>query len=176
MMKKGHETFMDEKPPYDGHKKNVINKTHNFVGIGYYITSGQFRYYEEFIDRKFGFENIPDRVSTGEQFDITVTTPEGSYLYYAVVYRDNFPKPMTASEISRIGSYNDFGDDQYLTMAAWDLAAFRKGNKYRIPLKFDREGLYYIQLYEDKKEITGGGSVSTSGKTPYSGIVIRAEN
>ena len=37
MMKSGHEKFMAEKAPADGHKVNVIDKAHNFVGIGFYL-------------------------------------------------------------------------------------------------------------------------------------------
>ena len=68
MMKAGHEKFMAERAPADGHKVNVIDKSHNYVGIGFYISGKQFRYYEEFIDRYLEFENIPAEVKAGEQF------------------------------------------------------------------------------------------------------------
>ncbi len=54
-MNSAHQQFMNEQAPYDGHKKNCINKFHNFVGIGHYLTENQFRYYEEFIDRYLDF-------------------------------------------------------------------------------------------------------------------------
>jgi len=173
MMKAGHGTFMAEKPPYDGHKKNITDKSHNFVGIGYYLSGNQFRYYEEFIDRYFEFENIPSVERIDEQFTITVKTSGANYLYYLVAYREDFPQPMTPSQISKQGSYADFTEEQYMRIPAWDLASFRNGSVYKIPLKFSKEGLYYIQIYSDKKEITGSGSVNTAGKTPYSGIVIK---
>ena len=172
MMNKGHSTFMAEKPPYDGHLKNVINKSHNFVGIGYYLSDRQFRYYEEFVDRKFEFENIPTAVKPGVPFSITVRTSGDTYLYYLVAYREEFPVPMKPEAISRKGSYPDFTEEQYIRIPAWDLAKMRSGSAYTIPLKFSDPGLYYIQIYEDKKEISGHGSVNTAGKTPFSGIVI----
>ena len=67
------------KPPYDGHKKNITDKSHNFVGIGYYLSGKQFRYYEEFIDRYFEFENIPSEVRVDEPFHITVKTKGESF-------------------------------------------------------------------------------------------------
>ena len=174
MMSKGHGIFMAEKSPYDGHKKNIINKSHNFVGIGYFISDRQFRYYEEFVDRKFGFGEIPSEVGINQSFTINVKVPEKSYLYYLVIYREDLPAPMKASEINKRGSYEDFTGEQYSGIPAWELAASRKGSEYTIPLKFSRKGLYYIQIFEDKKEITGPGSLNTAGKTSYSGIVIRA--
>jgi uncharacterized protein YkwD len=175
MMKTGHGTFMAEKPPYDGHKKNITEKSHNFVGIGYYLSGKQFRYYEEFIDRYFEFENIPSEVGIDEPFSITVKTNGESFLYYLIIYREEFPQPLAPSQISKKGSYEDFTDEQYLRMAAWDLAGFRSGSEYKIPMKFSKEGLYYVQIYSDKKEITGPSSVNTMGKTPYSGIVIKVK-
>jgi uncharacterized protein YkwD len=173
MMQAGHETFMAEKSPYDGHKKNITGESHNFVGIGYYLSGKQFRYYEEFIDRYLEFEDIPSEVRIDEPFYITVKTKGVNYLYYLIVYREDFPKPIAPAQLSRKGSYEDFTDEQYLKLAAWDLAGFRSGSEYKIPMKFSEEGLYYIQIYTDKKEITGPSSVSTVGKTPCSGIVIK---
>ncbi len=66
LMKGGHKSFMSERAPADGHKKNIISKTHNFVGIGYYLNGGQFRYYEEFIDRYLEFEKIPAQIRAGQ--------------------------------------------------------------------------------------------------------------
>jgi uncharacterized protein YkwD len=173
MMKSGHATFMAEKPPYDGHKQNITEKAHNYVGIGYYLAGKQFRYYEEFIDREFEFKDIPSEVRTDQTFHITIKTKGDSYLYYMVIYREEFPQPLSPEQIRNKGSYADFSDEQYLRMAAWDLAGLRNGSEYKIPLRFSREGLYYIQIYSDKREIKDPASVNTKGKTPFSGIVIK---
>lgn len=173
MMKSGHEKFMSEKAPADGHKATVIDKAHNFVGIGFHLSGKQFRYYEEFIDRYFEFENIPSEIKAGDQFSITVKTNGDRFLYYMIVYRQNFPRPLSPAEINRKGSYRDYTDEEYKTMAAWDLARYRNGTLYKIPLSFNDEGVYYIQIFSDKKEITGAGSINTKGKSAESGIVIK---
>jgi hypothetical protein len=173
LMKSGHGSFMAERAPNDGHKKTVIAKEHNFVGIGYYLSGKQFRYYEEFIDRYFEFENIPGEVAKNESCDITVKTDGKSFLYFLVIYRDKFPQKLTPAQINKKGSYSDFSDEQYRTITAWDLAKYRNGNTYKIPLKFSKEGLYYIHIFSDKKELTKPASITTRGKTPYSGIVIK---
>ncbi|MCE5345037.1 MAG: CAP domain-containing protein [Bacteroidales bacterium] len=173
MMKKGHSTFMAERAPYDGHKKTIINKTHNFVGIGYYLSGKQFRYYEEFVDRYLEFKDIPEEARTDEPVKITVNTNGENFLYYLIAYREKFPEPIAPSRISKLGSYEDFTSEEYLKVPAWDLARYRNGNTYNIPLKFSKEGLYYIIIYIDEKEYSGATSLSTKGKTAASGIVIR---
>jgi len=173
LMKSGHDKFMAERAPNDGHKKNIIEKAHNFVGIGYYLEGKQFRYYEEFIDRYLEFENIPDKLNAGEQGSITVKTTGKSYLYFMVIYRENFPKPMTPNQIKKRGSYEDFTNEEYKNITAWDLSQYKNGNTYTIPLMFTKSGLYYIQIYSDKKEITMPTTLNTKGKIPESGIVIQ---
>lgn len=176
MMKTGHDTFMKERAPNDGHKQTVIGKDHNFVGIGYCLSGKQFRYYEEFIDRYLEFANIPSEVRPGANTDITVRTDGQNYLYFMIVYYEKFPSPMKPKEISSKGSYDDFTKEQFVQLYAWDLAKYRKGNSYNIPLTFKKEGLYYIQLFRDKKEYTKPASLSTKGRTPVSGIVISVRN
>jgi uncharacterized protein YkwD len=176
MMQSGHGSFMSERAPDDGHKKTIIEKTHNFVGIGYYLSGKQFRYYEEFIDRYFEFENIPAEVKVDEPCSITLKTDGRNFLYFLIIYRESFPQEMTPAQINKMGSYDDFSKEQYRKLYAWDLSRYRNGTYYKIPLNFSQEGLYYIQIYSDKREIKKAGSMNTRGKTPYSGIVIKVHN
>ena len=175
MMNKGHQGFMKERAPNDGHKKNIIEKTHNYVGIGFYLSENQFRYYEEFIDRYVDFSNIPAKLKVNEQSSVTVDTKGSSYLYFILVYYEKYPQPMKVSQLTRTGSYQDYTNEVYLKIPAWDLATYRNGNIYRIPVKFSKEGLYYIHIFTDASENTGSRSLNTKGKTPVSGIVIRVD-
>jgi uncharacterized protein YkwD len=174
-MEFGHGSFMSERSPNDGHKKNIIYKTHNYVGIGFFATDKQFRYYEEFIDRYFGFENIPSVLKVNEQGSITIKTDDSGFLYFLIIYREKFPVPMTVAQLKKTGSYEDYSREEYMKLGSWELAKRRDGNSYMIPLKFNKEGLYYIHIYLDKKEITKPTTLNTKGKTQGSGIVIRVE-
>jgi hypothetical protein len=62
-----------------------------------------------------------------------------------------------------------------MKIAAWELSRYRDGNTYNIPLKFSREGLYYIHIYLEKKEIKNPSAINTKGKTEGCGIVIKIE-
>jgi hypothetical protein len=176
MMKNGHDAFMRERAPNDGHKQTTINKYHNFVGLGFALTENRFRYYEKFIDRYLEFKDIPSNVKTDEEFRINVKPMNGEFLFFLIVYRDRPLIPMTPDQIKRRASYQDFGDEEVLKIPAWELAKFRSEDGYSIPLKFSREGIYYIQMYLDKKEIIKPVSISTRGKDSASGIVIFATN
>jgi hypothetical protein len=173
LMKSGHEKFMSERAPHDGHKQNIIEKSHNYAGIGFYLTKKQFRYYEEFIDRYFEFENIPSEVKVGDPCAITVKTDGKRFLYYVVIYWENWPHLLSPAQINKKGSYTDFTSQKYKEILAWDLSRYRNGTTYKIPLGFSKEGLYYIQIFSDKKELTKPASLNTKAKTPESGMVIK---
>ncbi|MCU0461695.1 MAG: CAP domain-containing protein [Bacteroidales bacterium] len=173
LMQSGHASFMSERAPADGHKKNIINKTHNFVGLGFWLTDNQFRYYEEFIDRYLGFEDIPSQVNAGEKTSITFSCTGDYYPYFILIYREDFPAPKKPSELNKTGSYSDYSNEEYLQMTAWEVAKYKKGDKYIVPLTFKKEGLYYIHIYTDEMEIKTPTSLNTKGKSPYSGIVIK---
>ena len=81
-----HASFMAEKRPNDGHKQTVINKSHNYVGLGFFGGENQFRYYELYLDRYYMFENIPSEVDKGETFNIRSKPPEGFYCNLLIVY------------------------------------------------------------------------------------------
>jgi uncharacterized protein YkwD len=172
-MKTGHEKFMAERSPYDGHKINITDKSHNFVGLGFYLSGKQFRYYEEFVDRYLDFGKIPAEVKTDSRFTITIKTNGQSFLYYMIIYRENWPQSLSPSQISKKGSYKDFTNEVSKEMPAWELSRYRNGTIYEIPLSFSKDGLYYIQVFSDKKELTKPASLNTKGKTPESGIVIK---
>jgi uncharacterized protein YkwD len=172
MMKDGHGRFMKEKAPYDGHKKNIIDKAHNYIGIGFHLTKSNFSYYEEFINRELEFSNIPATIKVNQAGSVTVDTKGNSFLYYVMIYREDFPQPRKLSQLKNTGSYQDYTDEVYKQIPAWDLAKFKSDFVYTIPVRFTKEGLYYILIYTDKKENTGKSALSTKGKPPLSGIVI----
>jgi len=176
MMKNGHDAFMKERAPNDGHKKTTINKYHNFLGLGFALTENRFRYYEEFINRYIEYKDIPSSVKVNDEFRINVKPINNEFLYFLVAYRDRPLVPMTPAQIQRRASYSDFGDEVIMKIPAWELTKFRTENGYSIPLKFPQEGIYYIQMFLDGKEITKPASLNTKGKEPASGIVIFATN
>jgi len=174
LMKGGHDSFMAEKPPMDGHKKACINKYHTHVGIGYAIDGSTFSYYEEYIGRHLIFGAVPSELKVNEKSAIEFQTISKSlFPYFLVVYWDDFPKPMTVKELDKTGSYSDFTSTKALSYLPWELTAFKKGNGYSVPLKFDKPGLYYVQIYLKEGEVREPSSFNTAGLSPVSGVVIR---
>jgi hypothetical protein len=175
LMKEGLGSFMNEKAPRDGHKQNCIDPRHNFVGIGCHLSGGQFRYYEEYLDRYLDFVSVPTEVAPEEPFFLEFKPRNARYcVHMLVVDHEPFPAPMSPEEISSRDRYSDFGTTPVLSLASWDLRPRKRDGVYRVPLLFEKEGVYYIKIY------LGDGPcnkayVTTEGKIQASGLVIRAE-
>ena len=171
-MKLQHDGFMKEVAPNDAHKKNCLDKFHNYVGIGFYMTSKDFFYYEEYIDRAYTFESVPDTVSAKQEFTIKVKTQPQQYISALIAYYDAVPYPIDVEDAKEERTYDDFTPTVAQEILPWDMAKFRNGEVYEIKLMFKKPGLYYIHLYRDFKEETVKGEFTTKGKMQASGIVI----
>ena len=174
LMEESHQAFMAEKKPADGHKQTVINKLHNYVGLGVYITETEFRYYELYIDRYYTFGPVPDRVSPGESVSIYCHPGKGVYINLVMVYYEKAPSAMKPREISSRPYYNDFTESIAHEIAPWDCDAMRDSEGgYKMQFKFDRPGDYYVQIYSSGSPYKSGDRFSTEGKLQASGVVIR---
>jgi uncharacterized protein YkwD len=173
LMRKAHDGFMSETPPNDGHERTVVDRFHNFLGVGACLKGNDFRYYEEYVDRYIEFMEVRREVSPGERFH-TVVKPLSDVLYLHMVaaYHEPVPTPMTPAQVNGMGSYADFSGERARLLSPWDLRAFRENGVYALPLEFDKPGLYYLHMYLDDREYTQG-TATTRGKIQASGLVIR---
>ncbi len=171
-----HGEFMAEKKPYDGHKQTIIQKDHNYVGIGSFMTSTHFRYYEEFIDRYAEIGEVPQKVKVNQEFMVTIKPNNGLFLFYGAAYYEKAPKPMSQSVVNNKSSYPDYTDITPVKYTPWDIAKYRDSSgTYTVPWSFNKKGLYYIQLLVDKNDPSSVTSFSTEGKTIVTGIVVIVE-
>ena len=171
LMTERHQSFMGEMPPHDGHKQAVIQKAHNYVGIGCFMTETQFRYYEEFVDRHAKIGEVPRRVKSGQEFIVSITPNDGLFLCHVVAFYEQVPKAMSRDEINRKHSYRDFTDDADQTLTARDLARLKNDDgQYFVPFTFRKEGLYYITMWVDESD-----PVVNMGRTVVTGIVVEVQ-
>jgi len=172
-MREGHHSFMEERKPNDGHKKTIIEKPHNYVGIGYYMTEKQFNYYEIYIDRYLEFIAIPSQINANEAFQLIVKSPTDQYIFFVVVTMDDFPSPRSPAILNRKRTYNDYGKRKITSINPWDLAQMHHDKTYTLNLAFKKPGLYYIHIFLGKKELTKPDSFDTERLFQASGIVIK---
>lgn len=170
-----HAAFMAEKAPNDGHKQTCIDANHNFVGIGLAIGNGEFRYYEEYIDRYLHFKEFDTQIKAGQEWTLSVKPISDKHrLWICIVYQQSLQKKLSAKTISSIPSYNDFTKNITYNLAPWELPVPDPNGYFLFNFAPVQKGIYYIQLHLDDKPYIKG-KVSTDGKISASGVVVEVK-
>jgi uncharacterized protein YkwD len=99
--------FLSERPPNDGHRRNILTATHTHVGIGISWSSDGICYAQEFLDRYVLIEPIKSEARL--QDSITIKGKVLSVLnnlYLIEVAYEPLPKPMTLAQLKATYEYN----------------------------------------------------------------------
>jgi len=169
-----HGSFMAERPPSDGHRRNVLEKGHTQVGLGYALEGGRFHYYEEYLDRYFELIEGPERIAAGELASWRFLPKAGYQVYAIIVYWEAFPRPMTPAQLEASGSCPDYTNRTILSLWPRDFAAAEDGS-VSFSASWIERGSYYVQVYLDTQAPPRSGRFSTVGRIQGSGLVVRVE-
>jgi uncharacterized protein YkwD len=102
----GHEEMLAEKPPYDGHRRTILDPNATHVGVGYDIRGGEFRMAQEFLTRHLAWMRI-ERVTPRSATVIVSGKPlDGRRLFFVTVGWEPPPSPLTREAASRRMSYS----------------------------------------------------------------------
>jgi hypothetical protein len=171
-MNKGHQEFMKEKAPADGHKQTILHPYHNFVGIGYCVGESNFIYYEEFVDRYVEFITVPKKVKPKKTFKIAIKPESGKHLIYFTVSKDDKFKEMSPSTLKRKGSYLDGSKNQPVKISPWEIENYNNNGTYEFPVILKKPGIYYVQIFQDNRSYKAPNFPDIRKKCQVSGIVI----
>lgn len=106
LMSRSQQAMMDEKPPKDGHRRTILDPHATHVGIGVHWEGGEFRVAQEFIRRYIDWKSPIARVAEeGSEAIIEGRVRDGKRLDAITVYREGFPRMLSAREASRIENY-----------------------------------------------------------------------
>lgn len=101
--------FMDEVPPNDGHRKNILDPYHTGVGIGVSVAGDQHNrriaLTQEFVDDYGSFSPLPEKVKAGQNFVVGGKVNAGVNLYSVDVRWEQLPSPMTLKQLKETYSY-----------------------------------------------------------------------
>jgi uncharacterized protein YkwD len=163
--------YIGEKPPFDGHRRQILDPHHNFVGIGLgRATDGKaicLANTQEFVDRYLVVNPIAQSAKAGERLVISGQATAKKPLYAIAVGREELPVAKTRDEVQRYRSYSLPPADAWL-FAGRDFEVSKDGKfeaKYAFP-KGER-GLYYIMIWvrNDPKQTGTQGLFIASCRT-----------
>ncbi|WP_437604131.1 CAP domain-containing protein [Sorangium sp. So ce590] len=149
-----HHAFMNEKPPADGHRRNVLTASHTSLGVGLAKAKGFdiACMAQEFVDDYGTYQKLPRRAQIGEVIQVAGEVRAPAKIAGVGISRIEPGKPIPPEKLLRMGGYAI--PSPYATF-------FPKGFKTPIPLqvtgnRFDiqvplndrkRPGLYGVSVW-----------------------------
>jgi len=99
--------FMDEVPPHDGHKRNILTKWHTSLGVGL----AQPKSFDiacmaqEFVDDYGDYDALPDKASAGSKLSVGGRLRSPAVIAGVGVARIDKPKARKPKELNKTGGY-----------------------------------------------------------------------
>jgi len=154
--------FINEQPPNDGHRRNILDPDHTKVGIGLSVAkkgdSQRLACVQEFVHDYGKVEISAQSVNVGDSFVVKGSLDPGLTLQSVDLFRDELPKPMTLKELEETYSYGP--PEQRITTyfpgapAAVDaLSVTSNAGRQEFSCRFDTDkalwkpGLYYVYVW-----------------------------
>jgi uncharacterized protein YkwD len=99
--------FMDEVPPNDGHRRNILNPRHTHVGFGVARPVGidQPCLTHEFVDQYGDYSELPKTARRGHQLEISGEVKAPATFGGIGIAHDPLPKRMSPAELNQTSSY-----------------------------------------------------------------------
>lgn len=148
-----HRAFMNEKPPADGHRRNVLTASHTSLGVGLAKAKGLdiACMAQEFVDDYGTYQPLPKRARVGEVIRIAGELRPPAKIAGVGISRIEPSKPIAVERLLKMGAYPV--PQPYATF-------FPKGYKTPIPLEVNgnRFGIE-VPLDDNKRKGRYGVSV-----------------
>jgi hypothetical protein len=99
--------FINEKPPHDGHRRNILNPWHNRIGIGLSQPEGITVpcAAQEFVDHYGKYEPIATAANLGTRIHVAGEMMAPASFGAVAVARIDIPKPREPADLNGTGSY-----------------------------------------------------------------------
>jgi uncharacterized protein YkwD len=99
--------FMDEVPPNDGHRKNILNPRHTHVGFGVARPVGidQPCLTHEFVDHYGEYSTLPKHARRGQKLEISGEVKAPVVFGGVGIAHDPRPRPISPSELNQTSTY-----------------------------------------------------------------------
>ncbi len=146
LMKENHMLMYNERPPFDGHRVNILDPHHNYVGLGVAYDGSSFCYYEEFINDYLAKSST--KLLNGE-VNMFFTIPDQFYLVGLSISYDQPFKPMTRKELNTKTSYLDEGE---INTFIWDDEVICENNNCEYSFNIKGNQIAYVKVLISKKK------------------------
>lgn len=141
----GHDAFMAEQAPNDGHRQTVLAPNHTSVGIGLAVRDGAFAYCEEYVAQYATLDPVLGSPQVNQPLTLSgkMLDPAKFGIYYLSV---SYDPPLEAYLVRpQPGSYPNFGDQRVSGSFANTINYSATDGVFTHTFIPTKPGLYYVQ-------------------------------
>lgn len=102
----GHASMLAEKPPYDGHRRTILDPDATHVGVGYALSRGEFRMAQEFLVRHLAWLRLQQLSPTSAVVVVRGSPVAGRRLQFVSIGWEPVPRELTRAEANGRTSYS----------------------------------------------------------------------
>lgn len=177
----GHAEMLAEVPPYDGHRKTILDPYATHVGVGYALERGNFRMAQEFLTRHLAWLRIERIPSLPSVVLLRGEPVAGRRLLFVTIGWEPPPQRLTREEASHRMSYSypkaaeafvREGSRSLRVLGAITRDRIRLGRDREFSFRFapDRPGLWTLVFHttpsREDKPVPGGVAVLWADRAP----------
>jgi len=146
---RAHARLMDEQPPLDGHRKNILDPAHTHVGIGFAVVGGEFTLAQLFVNRYAQLQELPRQLPKGSIPVEGVMLRRDYGPYYCALFYEGEPRPQTPAELNQTYAYSDMEGEICGEVPPWKMQFDPgRGRFYlSVPIQERGPGYYHLLLW-----------------------------
>jgi uncharacterized protein YkwD len=146
-----HQTSMvNEQPPEDGHRKNILDPHHTGVGIAIAVGKFGVAMAQEFTNHYIEMKPVPKTALPGEKITLAGKILPGYSLTGVYAFWEELPLPQTKEELMKTHSYGDPPSDNLYFWARPNASGYyipsKAGNLMAKNIAVDAKGNFSIQV------------------------------
>lgn len=146
-----HQTSMvNEQPPEDGHRKNILEPHHTGVGVAISVGKYGVAMAQEFTNHYVEMQPVPKTASPGTKITLAGKVLPGYTLTGIYALWEELPQPMTKEELMQTHSYGDPPPDNLYFWARPKATGYyiptKSGNIMATNVTVDKTGSFSLQV------------------------------
>jgi uncharacterized protein YkwD len=170
----GHALMLAETPPYDGHRRTILDPDATHVGVGYALSRGEFRMAQEFLVRHLAWLRLEQLSLTSSVVVVRGSPVAGRRLQFVTIGWEPVPRELTRAEANGRTSYSyprieeafvREGNRTLKIVGATTVDRIRFGRDQEFAFRFDpgRPGLWTLTFHTSplrEERIVPGGAAT----------------
>lgn len=145
-----HQRMVNEKPPLDGHRRNILDPAHTHVGIGLGVVRGHLGMTQLFVNRYVRLERPFPLQLPRRSIEVRGEVLREDFgPYYCILFYEGVIQPRTVEQLNRTYAYTDPPGKECSKVPPWRMSFSRGSGRFRfsIPVRNCGPGTYRMMLW-----------------------------